>query len=73
YGYGKVSITTDIFSINPESQPDTASNYPVCLSVPPSSGGGGGGCSMLQYTDLTFILLSLLTVIILRKLNRRFA
>ncbi|MGC9007354.1 MAG: S8 family serine peptidase, partial [Sulfurihydrogenibium sp.] len=66
YGYGKVSITTDIFSINPESQPDTASNYPVCLSVPPSSGGGGGGCSMLTSVDYSVMLIALMIVISLR-------
>jgi hypothetical protein len=69
-----VSITTDIFSINPESQPDTASNYPVCLSVPRSnniSGGGGrGGCSMLTPVDFSVMLIALMIVISLRKLRR---
>jgi hypothetical protein len=65
-----VSITPDIFSINPESQPDTASNYPVCLSVPPSSGGGGGGCSMLTSVDYSVMLIALMIVISLRKLRR---
>ncbi|MGB9767296.1 MAG: S8 family serine peptidase, partial [Sulfurihydrogenibium sp.] len=66
YGYGKVSITPSTFNLFPA----TSSSNPQTTSA---SSGGGGGCSMLQYTDLTFILLSLLTVIILRKLNRRFA
>ncbi|MGC9121311.1 MAG: S8 family serine peptidase, partial [Sulfurihydrogenibium sp.] len=66
YGYGKVSITPSTFNLFPAA----SSSNPQTTSA---SSGGGGGCSMLQYTDLTFILLSLLTVITLRKLNRRFA
>jgi subtilisin family serine protease len=71
YGYGKVSITPSTFNLFPA----TSSSNPQTTSASSggASSGGGGGCSMLQYTDLTFMLLSLLTVIILRKLNRRFA